>query len=36
MGGERRENPFLLRSRFEDFLWLKENWLDYKKRHGIR
>jgi glyoxylase-like metal-dependent hydrolase (beta-lactamase superfamily II) len=35
IGDERRENPFLVRTDFEDFLWLKKNWADYKKEHGI-
>jgi glyoxylase-like metal-dependent hydrolase (beta-lactamase superfamily II) len=36
IGAERRENPFLLRTDFEDFLWLKKNWLQYKEEHGIK
>jgi hydroxyacylglutathione hydrolase len=35
IGAERRENPFLLREKLEDFVWLKENWLQYKTEHGI-
>jgi len=36
IGEERQENPFLLREKFKDFLWLKKNWLDYKKKHNIK
>lgn len=35
IGDERRENPFLVRTDFDDFLWLKKNWAEYKKEHGI-
>ena len=28
-------NPFLLTKTFEEFLHLKEHWLDYKKAHNI-
>ena len=33
---ERRENPFLLCSSFEDFVDLKRNWTKYKQEHGIK
>ena len=33
---ERRENPFLLCSSFEDFIDLKRNWTKYKQEHGIK
>ncbi|MCK5058503.1 MAG: MBL fold metallo-hydrolase [Candidatus Aminicenantes bacterium] len=33
---EKKTNPFILRlNNFEDFLHLKDNWLDYKEEHGI-
>lgn len=35
IGNERRTNPFLLRETFEDFVDLKQNWLAYKREHGI-
>jgi len=35
IGRELESNPFLLRESFEDFVDLKANWLDYKKKHGI-
>lgn len=35
IGEERRTNPFLQRRDFAAFLDLKENWADYKRRHGI-
>jgi len=35
VGDEMRENPFLLRKTFEDFLDLKRNWEAYKREHGI-
>jgi len=36
IGEEKRSNPFLLQSSFEDFLELKKNWLQYKRIHGIK
>jgi hydroxyacylglutathione hydrolase len=36
IGHERQTNPFLLRKDFEDFKWLKDNWLAYKQKHGIK
>lgn len=33
---ERQTNPFLLRKDFNDFKWLKDNWLAYKQQHGIK
>jgi glyoxylase-like metal-dependent hydrolase (beta-lactamase superfamily II) len=36
IGHEKRTNPFLLRETFEDFVDLKRNWLEYKKKHGIK
>ena len=35
IGHEMRTNPFLLCETFEDFVNLKRNWLEYKKKHGI-
>jgi glyoxylase-like metal-dependent hydrolase (beta-lactamase superfamily II) len=35
IGHERKTNPFLLRETFEDFVELKRNWLEYKRKHGI-
>jgi len=35
IGDEKRENPFLLRESFEEFVDLKKNWLEYKEEHGI-
>lgn len=36
IGEEKRENPFLLRESFEQFLDLKKNWAAYKEKHGIK
>ncbi|HUT63942.1 MAG TPA: MBL fold metallo-hydrolase [Anaerolineae bacterium] len=36
IGDEKRENPFILRDSFESFVELKRNWLEYKKKHGIK
>lgn len=34
---ELKSNPFVLRlNQFEDFIWLKEHWLEYKKEHHIQ
>ena len=35
IGNERANNPFLHRSDFDEFVWLKENWDAYKAEHGI-
>lgn len=35
IGHELETNPFLLRKTFEEFVDLKVNWLDYKRKHGI-
>ena len=35
IGHERAHNPFLQRTRFQDFVWLKEHWEEYKAEHGI-
>ena len=34
IGHERAHNPFLQRTRFEDFVWLKEHWEEYQAQHG--
>ncbi len=35
IGHERATNPFLSRTNFPDFIWLKEHWDEYKAEHGI-
>ncbi|HWP83890.1 MAG TPA: MBL fold metallo-hydrolase [Terriglobia bacterium] len=35
IGEEIATNPFLLCKTYEDFLYLKEHWAEYKKAHGI-
>ena len=36
IGEERKTNPFILRLHdFQEFLWLKDNWLAYKQEHHI-
>jgi len=35
IGHERAHNPFLQRTNFQDFMWLKEHWEEYKAEHGI-
>lgn len=35
IGHERVHNPFLTRTNFQDFVWLKEHWDEYKAEHGI-
>ncbi len=35
IGDELRENPFILRKSYDDFLDLKKNWMEYKRIHGI-
>jgi glyoxylase-like metal-dependent hydrolase (beta-lactamase superfamily II) len=35
VGDERANNPFLQRTNFQDFTWLKEHWEEYKAEHGI-
>lgn len=35
IGYERTNNPFLTRTNFQDFIWLKEHWEEYKAEHGI-
>jgi glyoxylase-like metal-dependent hydrolase (beta-lactamase superfamily II) len=36
IGHEKKTNPFLLQPTFEAFVDLKANWLEYKKKHGIK
>ena len=37
IGFELKNNPFIRRlDDFEKFLWLKQNWASYKKKHGIK
>ncbi len=33
---EKESNPFILCSNFDEFVNLKMNWLEYKRKHGIR
>lgn len=35
IGFERTQNPFLQRTNFDDFTWLKAHWEEYKAEHGI-
>jgi hydroxyacylglutathione hydrolase len=35
IGYERAHNPFLQRTDFSEFTWLKEHWEEYKAEHGI-
>lgn len=35
VGNERTNNPFLQRTDFNEFTWLKEHWEEYKAEHGI-
>ncbi len=36
IGREKMTNPFLLQPTFEAFIDLKANWLEYKRKHGIK
>ena len=36
IGNEKRTNPFILRENFDDFVHLKRNWAEYKRKHGIK
>lgn len=36
IGHEKKTNPFLLQPTFAAFVDLKANWLEYKKKHGIK
>ena len=35
IGNEMATNPFLLAKTYEDFVYLKDHWAEYKKAHGI-
>jgi glyoxylase-like metal-dependent hydrolase (beta-lactamase superfamily II) len=35
IGEEKNSNPFLIQKSFNEFLYLKDNWAEYKKKHGI-
>lgn len=35
IGHERATNPFIGRTNFQDFIWLKEHWDEYKAEHGL-
>ncbi|MBN1998905.1 MBL fold metallo-hydrolase [candidate division KSB1 bacterium] len=35
IGHEKQTNPFLLQADFESFVYLKQNWAEYKRKHGI-
>jgi hydroxyacylglutathione hydrolase len=35
IGHERAHNPFLQRTNFKDFVWLKEHWDEYRAEHDI-
>jgi glyoxylase-like metal-dependent hydrolase (beta-lactamase superfamily II) len=36
IGTEKQTNPFLIQPDFDAFVDLKANWLEYKKKHGIK
>ena len=36
IGEEKKSNPFILCGSFEEFVDLKANWADYKKKHGLK
>jgi glyoxylase-like metal-dependent hydrolase (beta-lactamase superfamily II) len=36
IGEEKKNNPFILRKSFEEFVDLKANWPEYKRKHGIK
>jgi glyoxylase-like metal-dependent hydrolase (beta-lactamase superfamily II) len=36
IGHEKKTNPFILQKSFEEFLDLKRNWAEYKRKHGIQ
>jgi len=35
IGREKQTNPFIIRGNFEEFVDLKANWAEYKRKHGI-
>ncbi|MEJ2544414.1 MAG: hypothetical protein P8Y99_10140 [Calditrichaceae bacterium] len=32
---EKQTNPFILQPDFDSFVYLKMNWAEYKRKHGI-
>jgi len=36
IGEERQSNPFIQQKSFEQFVHLKANWAEYKRKHGIQ
>ena len=36
IGQEKKTNPFILCNSFEEFVDLKANWTEYKRKHGIK
>jgi glyoxylase-like metal-dependent hydrolase (beta-lactamase superfamily II) len=36
IGTEKKTNPFLIQPDFDAFVDLKANWLEYKRKHGIK
>jgi len=36
IGHEKKTNPFLLRDNIKDFIWLKNNWAQFKKENNIQ
>lgn len=36
IGDEKKNNPFIKQKSFEDFVDLKANWPEYKRKHGIK
>jgi hydroxyacylglutathione hydrolase len=37
IGFELKKNPFIKRLKdFNEFLWLKQNWTQYKQEHGVK
>jgi hydroxyacylglutathione hydrolase len=36
IGHEKETNPFLIQPSFDAFIDLKANWLEYKRKHGIK
>ncbi len=35
IGKEKKSNPFINCGNFEKFVWIKENWHEYKKEHNL-
>lgn len=36
IGYEKKNNPFIRLDTFDKFMWLKDNWVEYKKEQGIK